>query len=80
MSIKDYFTEVLLRCLSTTLFAVISGLIVKGLMAESFLRLVACFIVSILVFVVAVLLIGTNKDEHDKFKKIIKNVASRIRR
>lgn len=80
MSIKDYFTEVLLRCLSTTLFAVISGLIVKGLMAESFLRLVTCFIVSILVFVVAVWLIGTNKDEHDKFKKIIKNVASRIRK
>lgn len=78
LSVKDYFLEVLLRCFFIAMLAVLSGLIVKGIMAESFLRLVVCFMVSIFVFMLSVWFIGTNKDEHDRFKNIIRNVASRF--
>lgn len=78
LSVGLYVREILLRCFFITVLAVLAGLAVQSFMEVSLIRLVVCFAVSISVFVVGVWILGTNEEEHLKFKSLLRNVASRF--
>lgn len=77
LSIKSYFQIVFLPSATTSIFMYSSGIILSGMIPESFLRLVTVSIFILLVFVLLQLLFFVTKDEIRILKSLIEKVRNK---